>query len=363
MKRLFENFVLKGTDWLFRKKSIEALLLKLGFGTLIAVFAGGPLLVELLRIFLEAVPEQILEVQDSIQRLEGYIFGLCTLVILFALFLIVYKKFQERKSNSRKCTIVIEGRGLRDDDGDSLDAFIGQAIDHQMIPIKLDLRNRLDGMIIEPERTVDKVEILPQLLQQHKDGFKPEDLTVIYGGLTSVPYTFLTGTLIDDEGSIVVYDWDRKRESWRELDQQDDLKSFVYTEIDDLSGVNDVVLAISFSYPVDLESIRKTFSIPLATLELDGRSSDAHWSNEKQVRLAQDFFEIVKNFSANGINRIHLVLAAPNSVVFNFGRRYDKRNLPELVVYQYERGGDIPYPWGILQPVSGIGKPEVIYNS
>lgn len=35
-----------------------------------------------------------------------------------------------------------------------------------------------------------------------------------------------------------------------------------------------------------------------------------------------------------GVKVIHLILAAQNSVVFNLGRRYDKRNVPDIVVYQ-----------------------------
>ncbi|MBT1516371.1 hypothetical protein KIP88_38625 [Bradyrhizobium sp. SRL28] len=45
---------------------------------------------------------------------------------------------------------------------------------------------------------------------------------------------------------------------------------------------------------------------------------------------------------------------------FRFGCLYDKRNLPELIVYQYQREANPPYPWGILMPVSGRLKPEII---
>jgi len=42
--------------------------------------------------------------------------------------------------------------------------------------------------------------------------------------------------------------------------------------------------------------------------------------------------------SVKGARRAHFVLAAPNSVVFRLGRSYDKRNLPPVVVYQFENG-------------------------
>lgn len=58
--------------------------------------------------------------------------------------------------------------------------------------------------------------------------------------------------------------------------------------------------------------------------------------------------------------RVHLVLAAPNSVIFTFGRRYDKRNLPEIIVYQYQRGEPIAYPWGVSMPVAGLDDAKVM---
>ena len=122
------------------------------------------------------------------------------------------------------------------------------------------------------------------------------------------------------------------------------------------------VLAIAFSYPVDEADLKTTFSYRVVRLTLDGMSSDAHWSKQKQNRLAQKFLEVVKQLSAQGIRRIHLVMAAPNSVVFTFGRRYDKRNLPEIVVYQYDRGKSPAYPWGVVMPVSGVERPSVAFE-
>lgn len=46
--------------------------------------------------------------------------------------------------------------------------------------------------------------------------------------------------------------------------------------------------------------------------------------------------------------------------MFRFGRIYDKRNLPAVIAYQYERGETPPYPWGVKMPVSGAQEPELI---
>lgn len=353
IKRLFENFVLKGTDWLFRTHSIERVLFKSTCGVLIAVFGMTPLLAAILRLFLGAVPEGFLSFQQSLSSAHGWILTICSIVILVALALAIFRVWSDAKSRSQKRVIVIEGRGLRDDDGSPLDQAVRKKVDGQIVPVLLDLRNRLDGKVIEPERALAEISTLHRSVLQHKKGIDRSDLTVVYGGLTSVPYTFYTGVLLDDEGDICLYDWDRVQEAWRSLEMEDDGSMFDVSGIDSVSGVKEVVVALAFSYAIDERDLKSTFSYPVVRLTLDGLSSDSHWSQKKQNRLAQQFFEVAKQLSAQGVKRIHLVLAAPNSAVFTFGRRYDKRNLPELIVYQFERGTDPAYPWGVLMPVSG----------
>ncbi|MCW9012292.1 MAG: SAVED domain-containing protein [Gammaproteobacteria bacterium] len=362
LKRLLQNFVLKGTDWLFRARSIELLMIRSAFGVLIAIFGGPPLVAIILRFILGTVPEGYLDAQKAIDAIDGWILAICTIVILVALVMIFLRINHEVKSRTKKRVVVIEGRGLRDDDGAPLDQYISRKVEGQIIPVLLDLRNRLDGKVIEPERALEDISATHRSVLQHQKNVERSDLTTVYGGLTSVPYTFLTGLLLDDESGISTYDWDRAQESWRSLDMLDDGMAFKVSGIENLTSATEVVVALSFSYPIDDDDLNSTFSYPVVRLTLDGLSSDAHWSQKKQNRLAQQFFEVVKQLNEVGAKRIHLVMAAPNSAVFTFGRRYDKRNLPELIVYQYERGNDPAYPWGILMPVAGIERPQVQYS-
>ncbi|MCY4150959.1 MAG: SAVED domain-containing protein [Aestuariivita sp.] len=139
----------------------------------------------------------------------------------------------------------------------------------------------------------------------------------------------MTGVLLDDEGTIVIEDWDRDLEAWRKIEGEDDGACFVVDGLDAISDAAEGVLTIHFSYPVNDEDLATTFALQRVNLTLNSASSDGHWSQQKQNRLSQVLFE--------GAKRIHPVLAAPNSVVFTFGRRYDKRNLPEAAVYQFRR--------------------------
>ena len=361
LKRHLDNFISRLIDWWFRVSTIERYLIASGTGLLIAIFGGMPLILGLLRIGLGTLPESVVRVQEGIETVDAWILGIALFLIAVGVVLAVWRFVNDTKSRSKRRSLVIEARGLRDDDGNSLADAVAEDHDGAVTPIILDLRNRLDGRVIEPENAIaDITAIHRSVLQHRKDGDRA-NIKMVYGGLTSVPYTFLTGVLLDDESEILIYDWDRTREVWRKIDGDDDGVDFIESGPKSLAGA-EVVVAIAYSYPVADDDLATTFNLPIVRLTIEDMSSDAHWSREKQQRLAQEFFETAKRLSANGVKRIHLVLAAPNSVVFTFGRRYDKRNLPEIVVYQYQRGEVPAYPWGVLMPVAGIERPRVLYS-
>ena len=109
------------------------------------------------------------------------------------------------------------------------------------------------------------------------------------------------------------------------------------------------------------EDVQKRMGdMPIVELILDGGSPDCHWSEDKQRALGQQFLNTAISLSNRGIECIHLFIAAQNSVVFRLGRLYDKRNLPIIVVYQYQKNATMPYPWGVLMPVCGVDKPSIV---
>lgn len=282
-------------------------------------------------------------------------------VVLVSIGVIVFWRYQKRLSS--RIVMVMEVRGLRDAVADPLVPAVRQLVHGQLVPLKIDLRQRVtDGEIADPAAALDRLAALPVTLAQQKDGANlvDEEAIVVYGGLAPVPMTFLTGMLIDDEGSVIVMDWDRYNGRWRTLEASDDGQRFGPIDFDLASGSTmEVALVVSVSYRVRIEEVKnKLPETPIVELCLAEASSDRHWSEDKQVALSKQFFETVKTLKGLGVRRIHLFLAAPNSVVFRFGRTYDRRNLPEIVVYQYDQRASSSYPWGVKMPASGaaLGK-------
>lgn len=345
--------VRKFVSWAFNVPSPEARIFKAATIALVGLFGLdliGGILISSEQGTIAAIVSPGDLIPPAILYTIAAILGLAQLVSLF----IVWRKFQDtRRKELRKKVIVVEGRGLRDDDGNPLLDAIPSTIDGHRQSYILDLRQHLDGHIIAPEDVLPKIKVMQIAIQQQMSGSDRHDMTLVYGGLTSVPFTFLTGIELDDEGSIVTFDWDRNQEKWRQLDEVDDKKRFTIKGQEITGNPEDIVLAVEVSYPINDSDLYSTFDFPFVRMSLQQGSSDSHWSGVKQAALASQFLETIKELSRVGVKRIHLVLAAPNSVVFLFGRRFDKRNLPSIIVYQYERGNTPAYPWGVVMPVAG----------
>lgn len=353
---IFTKFI----SWVFRRNPPELIIFKSTLCALVGIFGvdliGG--------FFISSDQLQITAILNPGKLIPPSvlypIFIILATALIGSLF-IAWLKFQDnRRKESRKKVIVVEGRGLRDDNGKALvDAIPGSILGHRQSYL-LDLRQQIDGKVLKPEDALWKIKAMKIATQQLKCGSDSNDVTMVYGGLTSVPFTFLTGIELDDEGLVETFDWDRNQEEWRQLDEIDDNKRFEIEGLNTIENQEDIVLAVAVSYPVNDSDLLSTFNWPIVRMSLRQISSNSHWSIDKQIALADQFLETIKKLSSVRVKRIHLVLAAPNSVVFLLGRRFDKRNLPRVIVYQYERENLPAYPWGVEMPVSGKEEAKII---
>ena len=363
MKPLLEYFARSATDWLFRRRLPGWLVMSAGLGCL-AISVGSGLNLEM------SFPWREGEFKINFDNVGGtpeyIVYALAILgafLILAGLIMMGHHYWTNYIQLSRKKVIVIETRGLRDTSGTPLIEAVPRQQKGRRDPILIDFRQRVqDGRIVEPIAAVERISSLPREIEQRVDGADRRDISYVYGGLAPVPLTFLTGVLFDDEGTVTILDWDRHAGEWRMLDANDDGQRFI---IDGLEKVperaTEVALTVSVSYRIDVEGVReKIGSLPLVEMVLKDGQPDCHWSEEKQQALGKQFFDTVHALGDAGVKHIHLFLAAQNSVVFRFGRLYDKRNLPEVSVYQYQQGSRPSYPWAVRMPVHDVLKANVV---
>lgn len=360
---LVDHVIRSGTEWLFRRKSPGLTIFRSGVVILVTTLASGWLLT--LRVPVgDGQLDMELDSSGGLPPILGFAgFGVASLCITVGLVLEGMAWTSERRRLGRKRVLVIEQRGLRDFSDSPVADAVPVSLEGARDTILVDIRQRLeDGTIVSPEVALRRIEVLPQLLEQKRAGIDRSDISVVYGGLVPVPFAFLTGMLLDDEDRIVFLDWDRNAGRWRALDGMDDGDRFVLTGLDSISeGTSDVVLAVSASYQVDLPAVQRTLGpLPTVHLQLLNGHPDCHWSEEKQRALGQAFTATLVTLCNRQIGRVHLFIAAQNSVTVRLGRAFDKRNMPPATIYQYERTNVPPHPWGIRLPTHGIDMASVV---
>lgn len=357
---LFNAFIL----YVLRRKSPFSYIVRGGVSIIVAALGAGLL-------FNVVLPWAGGSIDIGFNTSQGLPLWLIVAAMVVGLIMIVVggalelKRYLDEKARTdRKVVLAIEGRGLRDGPGQPLTEAVPDQLEGRRQSYALDLRlNIEDGVVVMPEYVLPRVVDLNRGVTQALRDVDRRDARIVYGGMTSVPFTFLTGVFLDDEDNITIMDWDRVAGRWRELDDEDDGKRFTVTGLEHAIG-DTVVIAISTSYPVVDANLAKTFpGLPAVRMDLEDAGQDAHWSAVKQEGLSKQFLELLNRMEGNGVKQIHLVLSAQNSVAFRFGRIYDKRNLPAVSVYQFEHNTEPPYPWSVAMPVSGRKSPEVIYTT
>lgn len=349
MQRHLNNFITGAIDWLWRKRSKGLTLIRISIPILL-VLLGMSWSMNII------VPTSSGTFQVSFDMNQGtpaylIIVGLVVAVILIVMGIILL--INEERRLGKKRAVAIELRGLRDTTGDPLKNKISRRIEGRREQILVNIR-RSDGSILDPENALQQVVHLPISIAHFEAGADRSDIAYVAGGLAPVPFSFLLGVLLDDEGKATLMDWDRNGDYWRSLDSQDDQDRFSVAGIEQIGQAEEIVVSVSVSYQTNMPAIIQKFvGQPIVSLVLPRLLTDGHWSEDKQSALAQKFFDTMRALCSTNVTRVNLILAAPNSIVIRFGRIYDKRNLPALTVWQYENGETPTYPWGVSMPVAG----------
>lgn len=358
MKRhLFELYKLF-VERFFRVRTLGARLLKGGLvllGLLLgADFAGK---------FDLSFGDFKLNIQGSTGNgLPGYVvytaFAIAILLVAAGGLLMLRDERRERQ----KLLVVIEVRGLHNSPDAPARDVIRPGFRGQRHSVLVDFRPSLPGELVNPELMLAKIKGMKLNVDSAVQGRDMSDVSVAIGGVAAVPGMFYVGMRMDDESRFELFDWNRDLKCWKTIDGLDDGNRPLPLEIPPiLSGITEVVLAVSASYAVDEGAVTSSFpGLPVVRLSATKIQANSYWSEEVQQAFAAAFRNAVQELLSRNIRRIHLVLAAPASLTVRLGATYDERLHPELIAYQYERSSTPPYPWGIVLPHHGSPEPAVL---
>lgn len=358
MHHFLQQIVLRLVDWLTRPRNVGLKLMGYGVALLVATLGVD---------YLGQVDYRDGERNFSFRFATGdslpkwmtlTAYGLGALLLVSGLVLVLYSFVANERQTSRKLALVVELRGLHSSpDTPAKDADLGR-LPGRRLGLLVDFRPKSEAELVDPAFALQKVSSLKSALQTHADGRDPGDVAVAAGGLAAVPALFLAGMLLDDESAVTLFDWHRDSKRWRLLDGPDDGKRLMPVDYSSLSaGATEAVFAVSLSYAVSVLAVKSSFpTLGVVELRAEEVVADKYWSSEKQQAVVAAFRAVVQELLHRGVHRIHLVLAAPASLSIRLGMSYDRRLMPELLVYQYERSCTPPYPWAFAMPTHG--KPD-----
>ncbi|MGE0110402.1 SAVED domain-containing protein [Aquabacterium sp.] len=353
LSQLFYTVMTRLLEWFTRPRSVGIALLKYG-SVLLVTTAGADYVIQFARQSKEDGGWSF-----SFGTGQGIPFWLTLVFAGTGLALVavgVIILVADYRRERRRRLVVIELRGLHaSPDSPAVEKVVPTFRgDRRHLPI--DFRPQgLEGRI-DPAYLLERVSSMRTALHTLVDGADKRDVQVAIGGLAAVPALFLAGMLIDDESHVHLYDWDRSAKCWRALDGADDSVRFLPPEgVPPAGAAEEAILVVEASYAVNQADVTASFasSLPVVRLRVETPLADRFWSEQKQAALAAQFRDAVQQLSAAGVRRLHMVVAAPASLSIRLGMCYDRRLLPDVAVYQFEKGLTKPYPWGLQMPTVG----------
>jgi hypothetical protein len=352
LSQFFYTVITRLLEWFTRPRSVGSALLKYG-----GILAGAGLATDYAFQFARQSNDE--EWSFSFGMGQGIPVWLSLVVIGIGISLMALGGFilwTDHRRERRRRLIVIELRGLHaSPDSPAVEKVVPTFRgDRRHLPI--DFRPQgLEGRV-DPTYLLERVSSMRTALHTLVDGADKRDVQVAIGGLAAVPALFLAGMLIDDESQVHLYDWDRNAKCWRALEGADDSVRFLPPEgVPPTGAPEEAILVVEASYAVIQADVTASFasSLPVVRLRVEMPLADRFWSEQKQAALAAQFRDAVQQLSAAGVRRLHMVVAAPASLSIRLGMCYDRRLLPDVVVYQFEKGLTKPYPWGLQMPTVG----------
>lgn len=336
---------------------VELLFRQSPAGTLMTsgvfLMSAGPNLAITLSFAVQASEQEYLKGQLATTDNEWWITASC--MVIGALLIVVglwfsWQLFQDQR---RKRVIAIELRGLTQSVDTPLESAIPRRVLGARHALLIDVRNQIDGTKAQRQAAIDLVNLLPQQLKLAKDGRDRNDLAVYACGLAPVPVLFLAGILLASESAINWMDWDRKELRWTSPNDGTDVGELAPVDFSSVNG-DEIVCAMSISYPIDRNELTVSFpNLPILELKLDGAYPGRVISEASIQNIMQQFMQVVAAMQGKGIRKLHLALAAPSVLTMRLGSCYAPRNMPVMIVYQYQRAQtENPYPWGIEMPNS-----------
>lgn len=277
-----------------------------------------------------------------------------TLFAIWLMVLPVYKDIKDRqhikKENERKLVIGIQIDAYNNTPRPSMEATVPANVRGKRIPpIMLDKYQELLGSDRQKLTKVatDILNLQHNTIKALSSGHNPDDIEVYVGGLAPVPFLFLLGNALEDERPIHWVEYDRVKKKWAWSHEGEHIDIWGYKLPNALSG-SEVVIKAGITYTISDNDIEQVFpSIPVIVWEPANKLLQKVIDEESCIEITNEFKALIVELHALGINKINLLLACSSALTMRLGSVVDPRNMPLIIVYQYEKEDPLIYPWSL----------------
>lgn len=339
--------------WITRPRHLGVALLSLSSVVLVAAMSGGFSVELRLSRYIDVFKLSTGEGLPALLLGTVAWAALCTWLI--GLGMVIWTFLAEAAETDVSRVLVVELRGLIDTADQTLMKAVPKSIKGLRVDCFIDVRPQLMGATPNVQGALEEISHLGRQVRLARGDTARKNVRVIAGGVLQVPLLFYAGALMDDEGKVTLFDWERSTGQWKQLLEVDDGVRFQVTGLDETSASNSAVVAVSASYKVDFEGIAATFpDLPVVHLGLAEPRLNGLWSEETQAALANQFLQTLAGLRNRGVRTVHLVLAVPSSLALRLGSVYDHRNMPDALCYQRERSQEPAYPWSVRMPTDAL---------
>ena len=222
-----------------------------------------------------------------------------------------------------------------------------------LVDIEINQTNLYDnGRLTDPvEAARRQRDIIPQLSEAVSTH---PDAELGYYGIVHIPLLFHIGCQVLTRIPLYFFEHNRFTKQWDFLQKGEDYPQIMLEGLPDVASqkAGDVIVRISISYAVTLETIEGIVTNPIASLHLsiDQPKRDVVTSTDQLEQYSVEFRDMLDEIHKKLPNAecVHVFYAGPVALAVNFGHQISKTIHPRIIVYNYSSKDNPPgYAWGL----------------
>lgn len=281
---------------------------------------------------------------------ELILFCISLLLILAGMAWIFFMDYKQRKSeakeNDRKVVLVVQIEGYSNVIQSPATSSVPPEIKGKRIPIMINVRDALlDGHRLQD--AADDVANVERTVHQHGVGHNSADINICAGGLAPVPFLFMLGNILEDHRPIHWAEWDRKGSRWTWSNEGVAVQTWGLPNLETFAD-DEIVLKSGITYRIaDIEIAQAFPGLSVVKWEPAKTIFEVILDEHSCLDICEEFKTLMRQLKDQGVKRVNFLLACSTALTMRLGSVLDPRNMPEVIVYQYEKNSSLIYTWGL----------------